>query len=72
MDFKEFLYFMFSDFWIFWGMIILIGLVIGVPAKLIMFLYNRSLRFFILRKHGYPPAHCDADGDHIEEIKKND
>lgn len=24
---------------------------------------NRILRHWNIRKHGYPPAHCDADGD---------
>lgn len=26
-------------------------------------LWNRTLRHWNIRKHGYPPAHCDADGD---------
>lgn len=25
--------------------------------------WNRTLRHLNIRKHGYPPAHCDADGD---------
>lgn len=24
---------------------------------------NRIFRHWNIRKHGYPPAHCDADGD---------
>ena len=24
---------------------------------------NRIMRHWNIRKHGYPPAHCDADGD---------
>jgi len=24
---------------------------------------NRILRHWNIRKHGYPPTHCDADGD---------
>jgi len=24
---------------------------------------NRPLRHMNIRKHGWPPAHCDADGD---------
>lgn len=24
---------------------------------------NRILRHWNIRKHGYPPEHCDADGD---------
>lgn len=28
--------------------------------------WNRTLRHWNIRKHGYPPAHCDADGDFME------
>jgi len=31
------------------------------------FLWNRFWRHFNIRKHGYPPSHCDADGDFKEE-----
>jgi hypothetical protein len=24
---------------------------------------SRFMRMFSIRKHGYPPPHCDADGD---------
>lgn len=27
------------------------------------FLINRPLRHMNIRKHGWPPSHCDADGD---------
>ena len=29
---------------------------------------NRILRHWNIRKHGYPPVHCDADGD-FKEMK---
>lgn len=29
-------------------------------------LINRVLRHLNIRKHGYPPPHCDADGDFKE------
>lgn len=29
-------------------------------------LINRILRHWNIRKHGYPPPHCDADGDFKE------
>lgn len=45
----------------FLGMWVLI--VIGMGISLIQFLINRPLRHMNIRKHGYPPAHCDADGD---------
>lgn len=28
---------------------------------------NRPLRHANIRKHGYPPPHCDADGDFLKE-----
>ena len=28
---------------------------------------NRILRHWNIRKHGYPPVHCDADGDFREK-----
>lgn len=44
-------------------------LVMGVYQVLITILYvlpNRIMRHCNIRKHGYPPAHCDAD----EGLKK--
>jgi hypothetical protein len=55
----HFLEFMFSGFWVFVGMMMLIALMIkGVYA-----LWCRLLRVFTMHKHGYPPPHCDGDGD---------
>lgn len=34
-----------------------------VFADLLLKLVNRTLRHWNIRKHGYPPPHCDADGD---------
>lgn len=28
---------------------------------------NRPLRHMNIRKHGWPPEHCDADGDFINK-----
>lgn len=33
-------------------------------------IYNRFLRCLNIRKHGWPPAHCDADGDFV--VKEDD
>ncbi len=30
------------------------------------YLINRPLRHANIRKHGYPPSHCDADGDFLK------
>jgi len=43
-----------------------IALVIGETIRVVFFkLPNRILRHWNIRKHGYPPAHCDADGDFL-------
>jgi len=57
----EFLKFILSDFWIFLGFIIVLGTVLDFILKM----YNRTMRHWNIRKHGYPPQHCDADGDFI-------
>lgn len=31
-----------------------------------MFIWNRLMRHLNIRKHGWPPPHCDADGDFAE------
>ena len=36
------------------------------------YLINRPLRHWNIRKHGWPPAHCDADGDFKSEPEKDD
>jgi len=33
---------------------------------IIVTLPNRIMRHWNIRKHGYPPPHCDADGDFRE------
>lgn len=38
-------------------------IVLAQIGNLIRFLINRPLRHWNIRKHGYPPEHCDADGD---------
>ena len=48
-----------------WLTFFLCWLVLAVGLKLV----NRVLRHWNIRKHGYPPAHCDADGDFKPEKK---
>ncbi len=52
-----------GGFWRFCGYWIMIGLILGIPAKVIMFAISIPFRHYTLRKLGYPPVHCDADGD---------
>jgi hypothetical protein len=49
----------FTNVWTFIGTIILLELILGSFVNLI----NRILRHWNIRKYGYPPSHCDADGD---------
>ena len=58
-----------GGFWKFIGYWIMIGMILGIPAKVIVFAINRPLRHMNIKKHGYPPQHCDADGDFKEEKK---
>lgn len=55
----ELLKFVLSDFYVFIGFCILLYLVL----KFLFKSWNRLMRHFNIRKHGYPPEHCDADGD---------
>lgn len=61
----EILNFTFESFWHFVGMF----LIYGAALNFLMFIYNRFWRHWSIRKHGYPPSHCDADGDQPEEDK---
>lgn len=56
-----------GGFWKFIGYWIIITVIISIPANLIRFAINRPLRHWNIRKHGYPPPHCDADGDFKQE-----
>ena len=49
--------------WRFLGYYLMIALILGIPARLIAFLWNRMLRYFTMKKNGFPPHYCDADGD---------
>lgn len=55
--------FMFYGFWHFVGGFLVLWMLIMAPLSFIIKLVNRILRHRNIRLHGYPPAHCDADGD---------
>lgn len=38
-------------------------LLIGLAYEVLFRLPNRIIRGMNIRKNGWPPAHCDADGD---------
>ena len=58
-----------GGFWKFVGYWIMIAVMLSIPAKVVAFAINRSLRHWTIRKNGYPPSHCDADGDFKDEDK---
>jgi hypothetical protein len=59
----SFLEFTFESLGHFIGMVILFVLFGDWTLKL----WNRFWRHWNIRKHGYPPRHCDADGDAVVE-----
>lgn len=64
----DFLNFMFQSFWHFLGC----ALILALFLNFIEFLYNRFWRHWNIRKHGYPPVHCDADGEINTEEKEDE
>lgn len=59
----EFFQLVFRSFWTFIGFVIILALCLEFVLKI----WNRSFRHWNIRKHGYPPIHCDADGDFKKE-----
>jgi len=59
----EFLKYVFSDFWPWVGFIIVINITLSYIIKLI----NLPFKHRRIIKLGYPPEHCDADGNPYKE-----
>jgi hypothetical protein len=55
----QYLEFTFRNIWHFIGVFALLAVVLDFILKM----WNRFWRHWNIRKHGYPPIHCDADGD---------
>jgi len=53
----------FSGFWPFVGMIILLNGAAYFLVNMIIKMWVRFTRMLMVRKHGWPPSHLDADGD---------
>lgn len=64
----EILKFILGDFWVFTGFFILLAICLDFILKM----WNRFWRHWNIRKHGYPPVHCDADGDQLQDNKEED
>lgn len=58
-----------GSFWKFLGYYLIIISLVFTPLRFIFIVINRTLRHWNIRKHGYPPAHCDADGDFKDSDK---
>ncbi len=48
-----------------WTLFVIMVVLIGI-IRLIFRSWNRFMRHLNIRKHGWPPPHCDADGDFKE------
>jgi hypothetical protein len=55
--------FILSSFWHWAGFMAILALILYFSCNTILQLGNRILRHSTLKKIGYPPIHCDADGD---------
>jgi hypothetical protein len=57
-----------------WLAFFLALIALAALEAVLRFCINRPLRAMNIRKHGWPPPHCDADGDFRkeggEEIKR--
>jgi hypothetical protein len=65
----EALKFIFSSFWVWVGFMLMINLILYFIVNLIHKMYCKRVKHKTLRMIGYPPEHCDADGDPIQEIE---
>ncbi len=55
-----------SGFWVFIGVCI-IGNALGYfVCNTIVRIFSRFMRYLMVRKHGWPPVHLDADDDNIK------
>lgn len=59
----EVMKFIFRDFWTWLGFFVLLNTVLYYTVNGTMRMWSRLLRSCNIRKYGYPPEHCDADGD---------
>ena len=53
-----------------WLTFFLALILLGIIESIGKYLINRPLRHRNIRLHGYPPPHCDADGDFKEDDDK--
>jgi len=63
----EYLQFAFKSLGHFIGVAIILSMVLTFLFRC----WNRLWRHANIRKHGYPPQHCDADGDFKKDEEEN-
>jgi hypothetical protein len=64
----RFLEFTFQSLWHFIG----IAIFLSIICKSLLLAWQMMWRHLTIRKHGYPPPYCDADGDIVEEEKSEE
>ena len=55
--------FMSDSPWLTFFLAYFIAQVLVVLTQISFKVWNRTMRHWNINKHGYPPSHCDADGD---------
>lgn len=63
LDMEKILEIAFIGFWQFVGMVILLNTVAYFIVNGLLKIWSRFMRMLMVRKHGWPPSHLDADGD---------
>jgi len=61
----------FIGFWQFVGMMIFLNLIAYFTVNALVKMWSRFMRMLMVRKHGWPPNHLDADGDWNQESKSD-
>ena len=51
---------------------VLTSLIVGIITSCVFKIWNRAMWMLSIRKHGWPPPHCDADGDFPQKIEKDE
>lgn len=55
-----------SGFWVFIGSFLLFNGLLYFIINMILRIWSRFVRLLMVYKHGWPPDHLDADGDHLD------
>lgn len=61
----------FSGFWPFFGMMILLNGAAYYTVNGLVKIWRMFMRMLMVRKHGWPPSHLDADGDWKPDSKSD-